>query len=69
MSGCQLISALRETFGRYDTEVGDGDIVPDSWLGEIEATFLSYERLPVLRRSIFSEVRFHCFYLLVPQTR
>lgn len=42
----------------YDTEIGVNDAVPDSWLGEIEATHLDYERVPVLGQSFFNEVVF-----------
>lgn len=30
---------------------------PDSWLGEIEVTHLSYEAVPLLNRPFFNEVR------------
>lgn len=41
---------------RYDATVGVNDQAPDSWLGEIEVTHLSYEAVPLLRKPFFNEV-------------
>lgn len=45
---------------RYDATVGVDNQAPDSWLGEIEVTHLSYEAVPLLRRSFFNEVITFC---------
>jgi hypothetical protein len=41
---------------RYDATVGINNQAPDSWLGEIEVTHLSYEAVPLLRKPFFNEV-------------
>ena len=33
------------------------DEAPEEWLGEIEVAFLSYEKLPLLGKPFFNEVR------------
>lgn len=42
----------------YDAEVGVNNQAPDSWLGEIEVTHLSYEAVPLLNKPFFNEVIF-----------
>jgi hypothetical protein len=54
---CLWTSCMRGPVNcRYDATVGVNDQAPDSWLGEIEVTHLSYEAVPLLRKPFFNEV-------------
>ncbi|KAK9807495.1 hypothetical protein WJX72_000868 [[Myrmecia] bisecta] len=42
----------------YTAEVGQGDTSPADWLGDVESTFLSFERNPFNGKPFFNEVVF-----------
>ena len=42
----------------YTTELGSGGGDPPEWLGEVQATWLNYERNPFNGKAFFNEVHF-----------